>query len=309
MDCKLWIALFLALGVAACVGDASGPSDSTSDEDTSGDDGSDDIGTPAGSETCDNAVDDDGDGLVDENCTCTPGEVMSCFTGPLDRVNVGVCTGGSMTCVDNGEFSAWDGVCAGEVLPAADDVPGNGLDDDCDGVVDTGGFGLCPDGGTPTFHDRDFPPGYAGSSIDPGDGEPIQTMTCEASTCASDEVAVDLEDCASLGDDPERFDELGADCGRKQLCVAPPPECADGTFPTYRDPAGWSCEPPCEIIVSYGGIYGGERRCASNPDLSCPPEEVPTFTLEGEVWECRPTCDNGLYDQHYIDGQMVCVPC
>jgi hypothetical protein len=63
------------------------------------------------------------------------------------------------------------------------------------------------------------------------------------------------------------------------------------------------------MVVTYGGIYGNYRRCVSTPTLTCPGGEVPTYSYELENWECKPTCDNGMYDRHTINGQLVCVPC
>ncbi len=45
------------------------------------------------------------------------------------------------------------------------------------------------------------------------------------------------------------------------------------------------------------------------PTVVCPQGQTPTWSYDKEDWECDPTCDNGMYDQHTIDGQLVCVPC
>jgi hypothetical protein len=79
-------------------------------------------------ETCDN-IDDDCDGLIDDNVT------QSCYTGAGGTSGVGVCHGGVSTC-SSGMF----GACANEVTPVAELC--NGLDDDCNGVIDNGPGGL-----------------------------------------------------------------------------------------------------------------------------------------------------------------------
>ena len=77
-------------------------------------------------EVCANALDDDCDGLVDEGCACDAvGSSNPCGS------KTGLCLGGLQTCDDG----AWASTCEGALGPALEVC--NGLDDDCDGVVDT----------------------------------------------------------------------------------------------------------------------------------------------------------------------------
>jgi hypothetical protein len=80
-------------------------------------------------EVC-NGFDDDCDGVVD-------GMNQACYTGPANTVDVGTCRGGTQLCtaVAMSNMATW-GVCTGQQLPTAEIC--NGLDDDCDGVVDNG---------------------------------------------------------------------------------------------------------------------------------------------------------------------------
>jgi hypothetical protein len=81
-----------------------------------------------------NGLDDNCDGRVDETCTCTPGEVRSCFLGPPGKRNVGACRDGKQTCM-GAEIGSW-GPCSGSIAPGGEGC--NGLDDDCNGCADDG---------------------------------------------------------------------------------------------------------------------------------------------------------------------------
>lgn len=78
------------------------------------------------SETCD-GYDNNGDGIVDEGCSCEPGQAQVCFPG-APGTDLGTCAGGSQQCSSAGRW----GSCSGAVLPA-EDICGDGIDSDCDG--------------------------------------------------------------------------------------------------------------------------------------------------------------------------------
>ena len=71
---------------------------------------------------------------------CVPGTPRACYTGPTGTENVGVCRGGTQTCLPDGSGY---GACEGQVLPSAEVC--DGRDNDCDGSVDEGN----PGGGQP----------------------------------------------------------------------------------------------------------------------------------------------------------------
>lgn len=115
---------------------------------------------PDAEERCDNDIDDDCDGSSNEGCGCRAGEARLCYPPGENSStrDVGACSDGVQRCGDDG---TWSG-CEAAVLPAVETSPcdpadpacdgvpsscfacaagaveicGNGLDDDCSGVVD-----------------------------------------------------------------------------------------------------------------------------------------------------------------------------
>ncbi|WP_170229904.1 SBBP repeat-containing protein [Polyangium fumosum] len=83
-------------------------------------------------ETC-NMQDDDCDGVVDDGigCACAPGTSINCYTGPDNTNGVGLCKGGSQTCLADGTGY---GACMGEVLPSLDNCA-SPADEDCSGAA------------------------------------------------------------------------------------------------------------------------------------------------------------------------------
>jgi hypothetical protein len=99
-------------------------------------------GAPAAVEDCEGNLDDDCDGAVDEGCDCVNGSTKTCYSGSAATEDVGVCHGGTQTCV----LGHW-GACVNEVTPSAESC--DGLDNDCNGQLDDGlgqtvcGIGSC----------------------------------------------------------------------------------------------------------------------------------------------------------------------
>ena len=90
------------------------------------------------------------DACVSNACGHTPAGPQSCYTGPAGTEGVGTCQPGTQSCSNN----SW-GACVGEVTPQTEIC--DGLDNDCDGVVDDGfdvgesctvGIGECEATGT-----------------------------------------------------------------------------------------------------------------------------------------------------------------
>lgn len=63
---------------------------------------------------------------------CQDGDMVGCYEGRSETLNVGACKAGSRICI-----SSVYGSCAGQVLPGVD-ACNNQIDEDCNGVVDDG---------------------------------------------------------------------------------------------------------------------------------------------------------------------------
>jgi hypothetical protein len=187
----------------------------------------------------------------------------------------------------------------------------------------SGGGGSAPPsggGGTPA------PGGGGGTAPAEDPNEPLTAMvaSCGVAQCAPGQVAVELAPAPQgggagssvgissdvAGGAPAPVDPPApADPPAPTVkCAAPPPTCQPGFSPQYTGHDTWECT-DCALVVTYGGIYGNYRRCVNAPTIVCPDGQVPTWSADQETWQCQPTCDNGMYDQHTIEGQLVCVPC
>jgi hypothetical protein len=178
--------------------------------------------TPA-AEVC-NGIDDDCDGAIDEGvCTCDPGWVMCggvCVDVLFDALNCGACDlacAAGQTCergiciagvpcttdrdCDDGDPATVDWCVAGACTHDATCVPTveicNGLDDDCDGVVDNGVH--CD----PTCT----------SDADCDDGDPATTDLCVAGYCTHGTTCVPaVEICNGIDDDCDGVVDEGCPC-------------------------------------------------------------------------------------------------
>ena len=180
-------------------------------------------------EVCGNGLDDDGNRLVDERCPCAEGQSQRCWPLHPGLRNVGACADGRQRCRVFSEFPSW-GACEGVVLPTAE-VPGNGIDEDCDG--DAAGSTTCAMRETAATCENSRDDDCDGAS-DCDDTDCRARPAC-SSTCT---VRERLADCGDGRDNDcdgatDCFDE---DCDAAEACIVEPPVCV----PTFF--VEWPCE-------------------------------------------------------------------
>ncbi len=195
---------------------------------------------PSGGERC-NGVDDDGDGMIDEGCACTPGMTQPCWPGAMATRGVGACRDGAQRCEGEGEFGAW-GACTGAVTPSPD-ACGDRVDQDCNGAADDGAD-CCRAGATSSCYTG--PTGTLGRGICRGG-----TRACAADgtpgACMG-EVLPRAEVCNGVDDDCD-----GTVDGACRACImntgastpweihmGEGPRCWGRTFATHGDPGEYA---------------------------------------------------------------------
>ena len=178
-------------------------------------------------ETCGNGLDDNKNGVIDEECSCNEGTTQACWTAPSQTRGVGACRDGVQTCTGAGEFSSW-GSCEGAVRPMPDTTM-DGVDQDCSG--EDGPDTIC----------RNLP-----ESCDSGDDEDCDGLVdCADADCEAVPPCAAATCTGQCQPGFTRWCDTPIDCswgrqtcnpdGRWGACneTTPPPECYDGWDDEY----------------------------------------------------------------------------
>ncbi len=248
--------------------------------------------TPA-AETC-NGRDDDCDTRVDESLS------RNCYPGPAGTQDVGTCRGGTQTCAA-GAY----GVCQGTVVPV--DEVCNGLDDDCDRVVDDGNpgsGGVCNTGGV----------GACGEGV----------VQCRAGALQCDPVAAaDVEQCNGADDDCDGLtDEGRTSCGvgacartvdtcangRPQICSPGQPAFVDEDCDGVDDDCDGLIDEDYPVLPTQCGL----GVCARNGQRRCVAGHAVDTCVPGAAAPSDATCDNvdedcdGRFDENFAAFASSC---
>ncbi len=243
-------------------------------------------------ETCKTLGDDDCDGLVNEDgpdCACTPGDMQSCYSGPMETIDVGLCHGGIQTCkLDATGY----GPCEGEVLPQAESCLGP-EDEDCDGMINEEGMGcVCVPGAMMPCYEG--PAGTEGVGICAG-GITFCNFAGTGFGDCTGQVLPQIETCLTSEDDDcdGLLNEEGAGC-----------VCVPGAMVTcYTGPAGTVgvglCEGGTALCNALGtGIGACDGQTLPSAETCATPEDDDCDGLvneEGPGCSCTPGATQPCY--------------
>ena len=281
-------------------------------------------------ELCNNGIDDDQNGAIDDGCGCSIGQEQPCYPGWPAYAGVGTCELGEQRCVADGAIGRW-GACEGAAMPGTETC-GDGLDEDCDGAIDERceceseatqpcfvGAAARADVGRCASGTQTCDGVFAGP-----DGEGILGWgACEGATAPRAELCNGLDDdCDGAIDERVEICNLADDdcdgaIDESEACGALPANyfltrywapTGSGILPaeaqlfaTVATAPGAGC-PEGEILIE---AAPGDVRCVPSPPTDCPPGTRYEWIADG--WECRP-CDLLVQFGHLFAFERTCAP-
>lgn len=237
-------------------------------------------------EICGDNFDNDCDGKIDvadDECDCVPGTMEPCYSGPAATQGKGVCADGTRTCTAEGKWSS----CKNEVLPAATDDC-DGLDNDCDGMIDPGCE--CSPPGPDTTRDCYTGPDGTEGVGDCLAGKQICLNGGAWDTACKDEVLPGVEVCDSADNDCNGvIDDMGMTTCGIGACQVTVITCQNGQLTKCQS------LPPMQEVCDLV-----DNDCDQLVDESDPNSGKPCNTgLQGICAAGTLSCNNGV---------MECVP-
>jgi hypothetical protein len=234
------------------------------------------VATPCGPrERCNNGLDDNCDGHIDEGCVCIPGSTIPCYDGPPSRAGVGVCTLGTQRCEGDGEFGRWT-ACTGSGQPQPVRC-GEGRDFACTGVIDEGC--ACTAGMTRPCYGG--PMGTSGVGTCHGGMQSCSVTKGVASWSACvGEVTPAPDSCDGVDHDCDGNALTGCGCtvGTSRGCYTGPAgtagvgTCHEGTSRCVAGAGGMGSDwGPCtaEVVPAMNLCDGIDRACTGSPTEGC----------------------------------------
>lgn len=249
-------------------------------------------------EICDDDIDNDLDGTIDESCSCMANETRECYVGSAELAGIGICSLGRQSCVEtNAEEGKWQG-CEGSVMPMEEVC--NGLDDDCDGIVDNG-CGCTRGESEPCYEGpdatRDVGQCTSGSRTCNDDGTWSECIGQVLPLSPEEEV------CNDLDDDCDGIIDNGCECmpGESEPCYDGPPgtkdigQCSSG-LRTCDGNGRWSeCEG--QVLPLMTPMYGNYvQQPDGRVELCDAPEWIRLLGSTHEQWRAHDQDCDGEVD-------------